>query len=232
MLFKLVIIILAVVVIAVLVWKLAPNTNRTETEMSFKLYFDTTGWELRESSDTREVWIDNDGDALTLNRMKRPADLPVDDLKTLRIRCRELAKANEGGLVSADVIDLQGLSVVTLIYKREELPSYAYTGMMVIPGNGEYFIIVVASVERGTTGVRDALVTAELLEQGKLDPTKTDDQGRLEGWIYDPYDSEYDEGALNSVADDERYDSLVPFHPLSKVRRTLRAIADSLHWSE
>ena len=103
---------------------------------------------------------------------------------------------------------------------------------MIIPGTGEHFAVTVSSVEGGTTGVRDALVTQELLGQGKLDPTKKDGPGKPERWFHDPYDSKFDEGALNNVADDERYDYLVPSHPLSKVRRVLRTVAESFHWSE
>ena len=222
----------AAAVILVLTWMLASKATLAETGMGMTVRFDTTGWELRESSETRRVWTNSEGDALSLDRVQGPTDLLVDDLKSMQARCRELAKANEGGLVSADVLDVRGVSAVMLIYRREELPAYAYTGMMIVPGKGEHFVFVVASVERGMTGVRDTLVTVMLIDQGKLDPTETVDQDKLEGWFYDPYDSAFDAGALNSVADDEQYDSLVPSHPLSKVRRTLRAIAASLHWNE
>jgi hypothetical protein len=225
--------VVAVLVIAVLACEVAATKSSDKAATGATVRFDTTGWRLKESSEMRMLWTDSDGDALSLDRVRGLADLPsIDDLKSVRAWCRELARGNNGGLVSADVLDLRGTTAVRLIYKREELPAYGYTGMMIIPGKGEHFVIVVASVERGTTGVRDALVTAQLFEQGKLDPTKTDDHGRLEGWFHDPYESEFDASALSSVADDERYDSLVPSHPLSKIRRTLRAIAESFHWSQ
>jgi hypothetical protein len=99
---------------------------------------------------------------------------------------------------------------------------------VIIPDKLRYFVIVIASVEGGVTGVRDALVTAKLGEQGRLDPTKTDAAGRLQGWFRDPYDSSFDSTAINSVADGEEYDSLVPSHPLSKVRRMICKIRDSM----
>ena len=61
---------------------------------------------------------------------------------------------------------------MAFIYKREQLPAYAYTGMITINADERHFVIAVASVERGMTGVRDALVTARLFESGRLNPTR------------------------------------------------------------
>jgi hypothetical protein len=99
---------------------------------------------------------------------------------------------------------------------------------MIIPASAPEFVITVVAGEHDVTGVRDALVSALLFEQGKLDPSQTDARRRLVGWFRDPYDRARDGEALNSVADDERYDELVPAHPLTKVRRTLRSIEESI----
>lgn len=195
--------------------------------------FDTTSWQVRESSATKIIWTNREGDVLSLDRVEGLAPYSsTDDLPSVRARCRQLATDNDGGLVYADFVDLDGAWAVSLIYKREQLPAYAYTGLVIIPRNGHHFVVTVASVERGTTGVRDAIVTAQLLEQGKLDPTKIDANHRLEGWFSDPYDSKYNATALNSVADGEQYDSVVPSHPLSKVRGMLRTIEASMEFQQ
>jgi hypothetical protein len=138
-----------------------------------------------------------------------------------------VAESNRGGLVHADFVDRDDVRAA-IIFNQEQLPAYAYTGMLIIPRRGHHFVVSVASVERGMTGVRDAIVTAQLLQQGKLDPTKTDANRRVEEWFSDPYDAAFNATALNSVADSEQYDSLVPSHPLSRVRATLRTIENSL----
>jgi tetratricopeptide (TPR) repeat protein len=51
---------------------------------------------------------------------------------------------------------------------------------------------------------------------------------RIEGLIRDPYDERYDEAALHSLSDDERLDELLEAHPLSRVRRWLEVIQQSL----
>jgi hypothetical protein len=48
----------------------------------------------------------------------------------------------------------------------------------------------------------------------------------------DPYDSKYNATALHSVADGEQYDSVVPSHPLSKVRGTLRTVEKSMAFQQ
>jgi hypothetical protein len=149
-------------------------------------------------------------------------------LSSLRTRARELAAIHQGGIVQADFVDRSGVRMASLIFKHEQLPAYAYRGMLIIPGDGDHFVVTVESVERGTTGIRDAMVTAHLLQEGKLDLTKTDANRRVQGWFSDPYDPALNATALHSVADAEQYDSLVPSHPLAKVRTTLRKVGDSL----
>ena len=219
--------VLLVVAIGLLVWAWRTRPGPVWTIDGVR--FETTNWQPREASATTMTWTNPDGDLLSLNRVGGQADFsPVDDLPSLRARSRQLAAGNTGGLVYADFLDRGGVRAVSLIYKREQWPAYAYTGMIVIPRDGHHFVVTIESVERGTTGVRDAIVTAQLFQQGKLDPTKTDANHRVEGWFSDPYDSKYNATALNSLADAEQYDSVVPSHPLSKVRATLRMIEKSL----
>jgi len=191
--------------------------------------FDTSGWNLKESTDTGQVWTTSDGDLLTVRRVHGLPEAPAaGDLDAMRSDARRLARSKKGGIVSADYCQLNGVRATSLIYKREELPAYVYTGMMIIPARDPEFLITVVAGEHDVTGVRDALVSALLFEQGKLDPTQTDARRRLVGWFRDPYDRARDGEAINSVADDAEYDSLVPTHPLTKVRRTLRGIEQTI----
>jgi hypothetical protein len=68
------------------------------------------------------------------------------------------------------------------------------------------------SGERGTTGVRESVVTANLINDGTL---ATDDYRLF--WAQDPYDRAYqcvDRSVLRFMSDDERYDELFPQRPL------------------
>ena len=84
----------------------------------------------------------------------------------------------------------------------------------------------VVAQERGTTGVREALVTTELVEAGALTVETCE-----RSWAADPYDADFagvDRSVLRFISDDELYDSRFPQHPLSKVRRVIRSIPKAI----
>jgi len=84
----------------------------------------------------------------------------------------------------------------------------------------------VVSGEQGTTGVREAIVTTQLMNDGKL--TIEDYQ---QSWAQDPYEVTYagvDRSALRFASDDESYDEQSPDHPLSKVRRVLATLPSAV----
>ena len=160
------------------------------TQLVPHIHFDTTGWRLCETSPSASSWVTDEGDALTLHCVAGPGEIsPSDDLAAICAYAREVAASSGGTLVWADRRTCGDIPAVAFIYKREQLPAYAYTGMITINTDERHFVIAMASVERGMTGVRDALVTARLLESGRLNPTATDARGRVAGWFRDPYDS-------------------------------------------
>lgn len=117
-------------------------------------------------------------------------------------------------------------ATVSLIYKQLKMPAYIFTGMLMFPSHDVSTVWTVVSAERGTTGVREATVTAELMNSGKL---TIDDFKR--SWAQDPYDASYcgvDRSVLRFVSDDESYDERFPDHPLSKVRRIVGILPSSL----
>jgi hypothetical protein len=98
--------------------------------------------------------------------------------------------------------------------------------MLHLPGRSHIWSVVAG--ERGTTGVREAGVTAELMKAGKLTP-----QNFESSWASDPYDASYhgvDRSVLRFISDDERYDERFPEHPLSKVRRVLAALPTAVRF--
>jgi hypothetical protein len=80
------------------------------------------------------------------------------------------------------------------------------------------------SMEIGTTGMREAVITAELMNSAKLTMQDYD-----RSWAQDPYDHSYggvDRSVLRFASDDESYDARFPEHPLSKIRRVLATLPD------
>lgn len=214
---------------------------RAETPTISSIQFDTSAWKLQKRSKRNIFWVNDDGDALSLHLVNNLSGLPAfSDLIGLRSFCRQLATGDGkvGGIVSVDVIEMQGIPALKTIYKYEKRPAYGYTGMVIFPLKSVHYVVTIASGERGVTGVRDAFVTAQLADEGKLEieefekPDTSGSIGRIKGWFQDPYDSAYEGYILCSTSDDEKYDILFPDHPLSKIRKHLMHIEGTLKYDE
>jgi len=178
-------------------------------------------WSEEDPSGGYRVWRDHQHNVLSLTALDKPLAIPQDET-ALRDWSRNLAESRGAGLIEVRAVAGRIATGVGLIYKRLELPAYVYTGMLIIPGREAFQVWTIVAGERGTTGVREALVTDELMKTGKL---TTQDYER--SWAQDPYDASYhgvDRSVLRFVSDDECYDSRFPEHPLSKIRRVLAAL--------
>jgi hypothetical protein len=181
------------------------------------------GWTEEKASGDLRVWRDKDGDVLVL-AVPQSHDPMLDCRSEAEIRraARLIAEERGGGLIEATAIAPPPRSVVSLVYKRLELPAYIYTGMLVISRGSSSLVWTIVAGEQGTTGVREAIITAELMKAGELTP---ETYGRL--WARDPYDPTYrgvNRSVLRFLSDDRRYDERFPQHPLSKVRRILAGL--------
>jgi hypothetical protein len=91
------------------------------------------------------------------------------------------------------------------------------------------------AIERGVTGERDALVTAQLAERGELEIESAGapgEPGKIKHWFQDPYDARYSGAAVYSMSDGDRLDVLFPDHPLSKSRKWLGQIQATLEMDQ
>jgi hypothetical protein len=113
--------------------------------------------------------------------------------------------------------------VVQFIYKKLEKPAFTFTGVQMIHLPMASLIWSVDAREKGTTGVREAVMTASLVNGGQLTRKRYE-----ESWACDPYDPLYqgvDRSTLRYMSDDPGYDTLFPTHPLTQVRRVLRELS-------
>ena len=91
-----------------------------------------------------------------------------------------------------------------------------------------FLIWTIVAGERGTSGLREAIVTASLMKAGTL---TLEDYER--SWAHDPYEPGYhgvDRIVLRSMSDDETYDQQFPWHPLSKVRQVLAVLPSAVQF--
>jgi len=185
------------------------------------------GWNETAADGDLRIWRDDYGDVLSLAVPAERIDVPhtLGEME-LRSWCRVLAQSRNGGLIEAQEVACSLGPAVILIYKRLQIPAYIYTGMLVVSLEPRTLVWTIVASERGTTGVREAIVTATLMEQGKL----TVEEYRR-SWAQDPYEPPYagvDRSVLRFASDDEIYDEQFPDHPLTKVRHLLAILPGNI----
>jgi hypothetical protein len=179
------------------------------------------GW-TEESPDPQALraWRHEDGAVLVLTH----GFLLDPDLAAFRDLARSLAAGSRGGLLEADRVEADAGACSTLIYKKLNVPAYHFTGMTFVEYSGRRFLWTMVDGERGTTGVREATVTAELMKAGELTL-----ETYTSAW-HDPYDpgfSGVDRSCMRFVSDDARYDERFPGHPLTRIREVQRWLRSS-----
>ena len=211
-----------------LMWRGAAGSSPRESNGKIRLTL--PGWNEGAPDKDLRIWRDSDGDVLSL-AVRARIDYPrgSDEMEQRRW-CRELAEGRGGGLIEMHGMASGSGSSARLIYKRRQVQTtgYAYTGMFITPVEMGFFIWTIVAGERGTSGLREAIVTASLLKTGKL--TLEDYEWC---WAQDPYEPAYhgvDRIVLRFMSDDETYDEQFPWHPLSKVRHVLALLPSAVQF--
>ena len=183
------------------------------------------GWFLDKMISASEcsTWHDSSGDTITLSVGPALADTITTEVDGLRMYCRQLAENHGAGLVEASVIIGPLGPAVQMIYKQLNGYAFTFTGTQIITLPKASLTWSVVALERGTTGVREAMVTSAMFSDGRLTPQQYE-----ESWACDPYDPSYkgvDHSTLRYMSDDASYDREFPAHPLSKVRHVLHELS-------
>ena len=163
------------------------------------------GWNWVEEHAGMQMYRDAEGDALSLARVEGAIELSDEDER--HRYCRQIAESRGAGLVEVRNVETDDGPALFFIYKRLEKPAFVFTGMLMVP-SGEYTNVwTMVATERGTTGVREAIITTKLFEAGEL--TKEDYK---KSWAQDPYDPDYsgvDKSTLRYLSDAPEYDGRV-----------------------
>lgn len=191
--------------------------------------FTLPGWNEEAPHRGLRVWRDLDGDVLSLAVPAEKIRYPFEsDERDQQQWCRELARDKDGGLIEVQTMPSAIGRSASFIYKRLEMPAYVYTGIFIIDIKSTSAVWTIVAGEHGTTGVREAVVTANLMNAGKL---TLDDYEHW--WAQDPYEPtfcEVDRSVLRFRSDDKIYDEEFPRHPLSKIRYVLASLPNSVQW--
>lgn len=203
-----------------------PSAVNKETSL---VRLNLPGWSEKEPGHGMRFWHDSDGDVLAVRVFPKEQVYPFTSSETEQRKwCRGQAEDHKAGLIevhaSTSKIDPSG----SFIYKILKKPAYTYVGQLGTRAHGAEVVWTVVANEHGVTGIREAVVTANLMSSGKLTPDSYE-----KSWAQDPYEPDYhgvDRSVLRFMSDDESYDAHFPDHPLSKVRRLLAALPDAAHY--
>lgn len=183
------------------------------------------GWNEDPPRKGQRGWRNSDNEALVLSALSRPnPSLEKGDELEVRRWAREFAQSRGGGLIEVRA----AAGEFRFIIKQLKMPAYYYTGMLITCVKGVWPCWTTTACELGTTGVREAVVTATLMNEGKLLPEEYELR-----WSQDPYEPAYrgvDRSVLRFMSDDESYDQQFPQHPLSKVRRMLAMLSKHVEY--
>ena len=167
----------------------------------------------------QDVWANDEGDVLSLHFFGLPPDLPasLDDGPSLRAALTRLTAQAGGGLIEASVKSLGPLPALKQILKLP-LPGQpsgqAFIGSFTVPRATCSTVVKIQAPERGMTGMREAMVMAQVGHDKYFRPH--------------PYAPEVEGGLPFHTADHAQWDAQFPDHPLSRVRRTLDALAGAV----
>lgn len=189
-------------------------------------------WKLREKSSDVKVWDNDFGDVLSVNFFNRPPDIPVSlsQVTELRNFYRTTVAGAGGGIIRVEPIELKGLPAIECLFKMPMQPSgMLYLASFTIPFRAKSYVIKMQCPERGITGARDAAVFAL---HGNFDDEDAENFDPFKGWMKDPYDESVTEGVLMNLSEDEQYDVKFPDHPLSRARRYMTQIKESVSFDE
>jgi len=142
---------------------------------------------------------------------------------------RDQIVVHNGGLIQVDLIELKTYSVIKTMFKIPQDPTgMTYLGSLTIPFKKCSYVVKIQAVEVGTIGMRDTLVTNQLLVEDKI---ALGEDG-LEGWFVDPYDASFKGGTRMNLSESITYDSMYQDHPLSQARYLLEQIEDQIIFAD
>lgn len=190
------------------------------------------GWVLKVKTSDAKVWDNDSSDILSLNFFNKPPDIPVSlsEAPELRNFYRQTVAEAGGGILKVEAIELKGLPAIECLIKMPMQPSgILYLVSFTIPFRDKSYVVKLQCPEQGITGARDSAVFAL---HANFDDEDDENFDPFKGWMKDPYDKTVAEGVLMNLSEEEKYDAKFPNHPLSRARRYINQIKETISFDE
>lgn len=174
-------------------------------------------WSQKTGTKSIKDWINPEETmALTIYFFELEPDIPtVKDIKKLREFYREVIFQANGGIIELEIISIKA------IFKRPQKPhGMSYVGSFTFPFKNCSYVVQLEAPEFGATGFRDSMILAKL----QVEKVISIENGILNGWFCDPYDSSIQKGTLMNKSEEPIYDHLFLDHPLTQLRKRMLEI--------
>lgn len=139
---------------------------------------------------------------------------PLSDLPALRRAMAHKVASQGGCLIEGDVVPIGGIPAFRQLVKMP-IPNRAhgqgFLGGFIVPRATCSTVLRVQAVEQGTTGIREAMVLAQVGLPNYFRPH--------------PFAPDVSGGLPFHAGDDPAYDAQFPEHPLTRVRQVLAQLA-------
>ncbi|MFD1049780.1 hypothetical protein ACFQ1S_31735 [Kibdelosporangium lantanae] len=178
------------------------------------LYFDSTGFQQKD----QQTWVNpSTGDFVVMDYFPVVPDLPatLDDLPRLRHELT-IMHGQDGCLIEAYVITYAGVPALLRLIKNP-LPNapagQVFTAVITVPKATCSVNLQLIAPERGTTGIREAMLMAQV--------------GPQNWFVQHPYVPGFTGKLPYHVGDDARWDPQFPEHPLTRARAWIHHVLNT-----
>lgn len=198
------------------------------------LTLNTEGWELHHQNEASIAWFAPQREAVRIQLF--PAcewPFSLSDVEAAKEYWQRETERLSGALIDIETLNIQKVPALRAIFKyRDPTPGSLgiyYVGIIWLPFKDALFQINVEDVERGTTGVREAIVANLLLHKGEIEVSEEEPEMLNSG---EELFARLRESKLHRIpSDDRQYDEALPEHPLSRVRKLLDFCASEIQLS-
>lgn len=190
------------------------------------LKIDTLGWQRQDVDESTELYQNEFGDFITLDKASPNGKLDKNapsELNVYRNWIRQRFLDVDGGLISCDEYttdsEIEAYESISKIPRGKDLTGMDYIYFLNIRNYKEQLLyqIHIKVHEGNMTGMRDNIFMQPFAKVANLDLEQLFHKFRK-----DPYDKNFKGGNRRNISEMSEFDYLFPFHPLSIIRDQIR----------
>ena len=181
----------------------------------------------------KKVFYLNDYDDLSINLFDYPPDIAAKNDTELELQNNYRKIAYESGVAIIEVkkVKLGSFNTIKTIIKFPIKPSgVCYVGSYTLPFKSFSYVVKIQCIEQGTTGMRDAIILEMMIRNGTVQ--LGEEGGIMKGWMRDPYNDSIQLPYMMNLSESEDFDQMFPKHPLSRMRKYLKHIEETIKIDE